>query len=51
MNLGKTLADNSGTATYLTRETINLYNQILKKGWGNKDFSIAYKYFKELESK
>lgn len=49
MNLGKSLAEFSGTPILLTQDTINVYTQILEKGWGNKDFSIAYKYFKELQ--
>lgn len=49
MNLGKSLADSKKTPTTLTRETIEIYEKIAEKGWGNKDFSIAYKYFKELQ--
>lgn len=49
MNLGKSLADTKNVLTPLTHETIEIYKQIAEKGWGNKDFSIAYKYFKELQ--
>lgn len=49
MNLGKSLADSYRTPMLLTRETVELYKQVSKKGWGDKDFSIVYKYFKEQE--
>lgn len=49
MNLGKSLADSTNAPTLLGRETIELYKLISTKGWGNKDFSIVYKYFNELQ--
>jgi len=49
MNLGKLLAEGSDTPILLTQETIDLYKRISETGWGDKDFSIVYKYFKELK--
>lgn len=49
MNLGKSLADSANAPTFLGRETIELYKLISEKGWGDKDFSIVYKYFKDLQ--
>jgi 3-hydroxyisobutyrate dehydrogenase-like beta-hydroxyacid dehydrogenase len=49
MNLGKSLAEASHAPTPLTKQTVDLYQRIAEKGWGDRDFSIAYKYFKELE--
>ncbi|VVC28291.1 Hypothetical protein CINCED_3A001249 [Cinara cedri] len=48
MRLGESLAKEVGATTLLTRETVELYEEISKKGWADRDFSIAYKYFKEL---
>lgn len=49
MKLGNMLANDCGSPTSLTQETINIYKEISERGWGDKDFSIAYKYFKELK--
>jgi len=50
MRLGESLAKETGTQTPLTCLTVDMYARISQMGWGNKDFSIAYKYFKEHQS-
>ncbi|XP_060869551.1 3-hydroxyisobutyrate dehydrogenase, mitochondrial [Metopolophium dirhodum] len=50
MRLGESLAKETHTQTPLTRLTVDVYARISQMGWGDKDFSIAYKYFKEQQS-
>ncbi|XP_026809267.1 3-hydroxyisobutyrate dehydrogenase, mitochondrial [Rhopalosiphum maidis] len=50
MRLGESLAEGAHMKTPLTRQTVDVYAQISRMGWGDKDFSIAYKYFKEQQS-
>jgi 3-hydroxyisobutyrate dehydrogenase-like beta-hydroxyacid dehydrogenase len=50
MRLGESLAEGAHMKTPLTRQTVDIYAQISRMGWGDKDFSIAYKYFKEQQS-
>ncbi|XP_050547788.1 3-hydroxyisobutyrate dehydrogenase, mitochondrial-like [Daktulosphaira vitifoliae] len=48
MNLGKTLANNSHVPIPLTDKTVEMYNALSSKGLGDKDFSVVYKYLKDL---
>lgn len=50
MRLGESLAKGINTQTPLTHLTVDVYARISQMGWGDKDFSIAYKYFKEQQS-
>ncbi|XP_015375308.1 PREDICTED: uncharacterized protein LOC107169885, partial [Diuraphis noxia] len=50
MRLGESLAKETSTQTPLTCLTVDMYARISQMGWGDKDFSIAYKYFKEHQS-
>jgi len=50
MRLGDSLAKGTHTYTPLTSLTVDVYAGISQMGWGDKDFSVAYKYFKEQQS-
>lgn len=50
MRLGESLSKGMHTQMPLTSLTVDVYAGISQMGWGDKDFSIAYKYFKEQQS-